>query len=107
MKIALKRSAAVIAAAVVGWQPVLAYEAPLEPNAVREAYFLGQRNDDARAKFFAAYVKHFALPQKGPYVSEIELLTPYAQVVDVSRQHTAGYSAQQAAEDYKKRGNMI
>src|SRR5713101_3160295 len=96
-----------LSAALLALQPVAAYDAPLDPSAVREAYFLGQRSDERRTKFFEAYLKHLALPEKGPYVSEIELLTPYAQVVDVSRQHTGAYSAQQAAEDYKKRGDTI
>jgi len=87
--------------------PLWAYDAPLQPAAIRDAYFLGQRSDGARETFLAAYVKRFPLPEKGPYVSEIELLTPYAQVVSVSAQHTVGYSAQQAAEDYKNRGDLI
>ena len=43
----------------------------------------------------------------GPYISEIRLLTPLAQVVEVS-QITAGiYSAQQAQRDYRARGDSI
>lgn len=103
----LRGIGAMLSAALLALQPVAAYDAPLDPSAVREAYFLGQRSDEKRAKFFEAYLKHLALPEKGPYVSEIELLTPYAQVVDVSRQHTGAYNAQQAAEDYKKRGDSI
>ena len=84
-----------------------AYEVPLAPNAVRDAYFLGQRNDDATSQFFEPYRKQFPMPQSGPYVSQVELLTPYAQVVKLSQQKTAGYSAQDAASDYQNRGDAI
>lgn len=40
-------------------------------------------------------------PPQGPYISEIRLLTPYAQAVDISRHKTLGYSAQQAEAEYK------
>jgi hypothetical protein len=106
-KFGLRGIGAVLSAALLALEPVAAYDAPLDPSAVREAYFLGRRSDQTREKFLETYKKRLPLPEKGPYVSEIELLTPYAQVVDVARQHTAGYSAQQAAEDYKKRGDII
>ena len=104
---AVRGSAGFLASVCLISQALLAYDAPLESRSVREGYFLGQRNDEKLAKFLASYQKHLPLPEKGPYISEIELLTPYAQVVDVSRQRTAGYSAQQAEEDYKKRGDTI
>jgi hypothetical protein len=104
---ALRTSAGFLASVCLISQALLAYDAPLESRSVREAYFLGQRNDEKLGKFLESYQKHLPLPEKGPYISEIELLTPYAQVVDVSRQRTMGYSAQQAEEDYKKRGDII
>src|SRR2546429_7748984 len=39
--------------------------------------------------------------------SEIELFTPYAEAVDLSRQHTVGYSAQQATQEYRDRGDVF
>ena len=85
----------------------VAYEVPLDPHSVRDAYFLGQRNDEKTARFLDAYVKHLPPPEKGPDISEIQLLTPYAQVVELSRQKTVGYSAQQAEQDYRERGDRI
>jgi hypothetical protein len=85
----------------------LAYEVPLDSHSIREAYFLGQRNDEKMARLLDAYVKHLPPPKKGPYISEVELLTPYAQVVDLSRQKTVGYSAQQAEQDYHDRGDTV
>ncbi len=88
-------------------QPLFAYDSDLSDTAVREAYFLGQRNDERTRAFFAPYTKHLSLPKKGPYVSEIRLLTPLAQVVQVSSQTTSGYSAQQAQLDYHGRGDFL
>jgi hypothetical protein len=85
----------------------LAFDAPLSSEAVRDAYFFGQRSDQKLTQFLNQYVHNLPLPEKGPYISQVQLLTPYAQVVDISRQNTMGYSAQQAAEDYRKRGDTI
>jgi hypothetical protein len=88
-------------------QPLFAYDTELSDTAVREAYFLGQRNDEKTRAFFTPYTKHLSLPKKGPYISEIHLLTPLAQVVQVSSQTTSGYSAQQARLDYHGRGDSL
>jgi hypothetical protein len=84
-----------------------AFEMPLTDKAVREAYFLGQRHDQKTAEFLYLYARLLPLPDKGPYVSEIHLLTPCAQVVSVSSRHSTGYSAQQAAADYHGRGDTL
>ncbi len=88
-------------------QSCFAYEAPLSERSVREAYFLGQRRDEKMGQFLKDYSKALPLPKTGPYVSEITLLTPYVQAVELSRQHSVGYSAQQAARDYRKRGDTV
>jgi hypothetical protein len=88
-------------------QPLFAFEAPLSDTAVREAYFLGQRNDQKTVDLLKLYTSSLPLPEKGPYISEIHLLTPYAQVVSNSSQHSTGYSAQQAAADYHGRGDTL
>src|SRR6266403_1753384 len=88
-------------------QQTAAFEIPLTDIAVREAYFLGQRNDQKTADFLKLYTRSFSLPDKGPYISEIHLLTPYAQVVVNSSQHSTGYSAQQALADYRRRGDTL
>ncbi len=84
-----------------------AFDVSLSEEAVREAYFLGQRNDENTAQVLAPYTRHLALPEKGPYVSQIKLFTPYVQIIDVSRQQAGHYSAQQAQEDYRDRGDTI
>jgi hypothetical protein len=84
-----------------------AYEIPLGDDSVRDAYFLGQRHDGTTTHFFDAYTKHFSAPLSGPYISQIKLFTPYAQVVERSQQKSVDYSAQDAAQDYQTRGDTI
>jgi hypothetical protein len=83
-----------------------AYSHRLTESEVRDAYFLGQDSERATA-FLSRYVQNLPVPDSGPHVAQIELRTPYAQVVAISQQHPTGYSAQQAVEDYKARGNTI
>ena len=87
--------------------PALAYDVGLSEAAVREAYFLGRRNDDKTRAFFEPYTRHLPLPKSGPYISEIHLLTPLAQVVRVSSTASGSYSAQQAQLDYRDRGDSL
>jgi hypothetical protein len=85
-----------------------AYEVPLSPTALHEAWTLGQRNDQATAEFLSPYSKQITeAPQQVPHVAEIEVLTPFAQVVDESRRHLSGYSEQQAAQKYRQRGDLV
>jgi hypothetical protein len=81
-------------------QPLFAFQTPLSDTAVREAYFLGQRHDQSVSDFFAKYAKTLPAPQYGPYISTVRFLTPYAQVVSLSGNKSAGYSAQQAERDH-------
>jgi hypothetical protein len=81
-------------------EPLLAFQTPLSDTAVREAYFLGQRHDQSVSDFFAKYAKTLPAPQYGPYISTVRFLTPYAQVVSLSGNKSAGYSAQQAERDH-------
>jgi hypothetical protein len=83
-----------------------AYDHPLSDDAVREAYFVGQDVKNVN-KFLSQYFRGLPVPQRGPYISEIELSTPYAQVVEISAQHSVGYSDMRAAEDYRKRGDYM
>ena len=85
-----------------------AYEVPLSPEAIHEAYVLGQRNDQATAEFLAAYIHGCSTPEQGCFLTQIELLTPFAQIVDLSqRRATSNYTEQQAADDYRRRGDKI
>src|SRR5260370_548289 len=69
-----------------------AYEMPLTVSALHEAYVLGQRNDQATAAFLSPYMKQITEGFQAPHIAEIEILTPFAQDVDLSRQSPSGYS---------------
>lgn len=85
----------------------LPYERPLTSHSIWEAHFLGRRHDDKTFAFLAQYVKRFPVPKSGPHVAEVELRTPYVQVVQRSSQYPDGSSAQQAEQDYRARPDLI
>jgi len=88
-------------------QALGAYELPLDARALHQAWELGQRNDEETGNFLAHYLKKISGGENDPHTAEIGVLTPYAQVVDQSRQKTTSYSEEQAALDYQQRGNTI
>lgn len=103
-----QQAASLLIAALLLTPPAFALELPLSSEAVREAYFLGQRRDEKTAKFLETYRQHLPAPKCGPHVAVVELLTPYAEAVDLSRQRAGlGYSAQQAEQDYRRRNNSV
>ncbi len=97
----------ILAAALLLSPSSFAFDTPLSDEAVREAYFLGQRRDEKISFFFETYRRYLPAPKSGPHVFMAELLTPFAETVDVSRKHSAGYSAQQALLDYRSRGDSM
>jgi len=87
-----------------------AYEATLSTAALHDAYVLGQRNDQSTDEFLDPYAKQATGTADGgtPHLSEIEVLTPFSQVVDESRRKgSGGFSEQQALAAYHKRGDTI
>jgi len=99
--------APVLAAAILLTPSSFSFDTPLSDQAVREAYFLGQRHDEKTAEFLDKYRQHLSVPDSGPWISTVEFFTPYAEAVDLSRQRSFGYSAQDAAQDYRKNGDRI
>ena len=65
--------------------PVLAYPYPLSSSDIREAYLLGTRRDSLTTDFFAKYRHDLRVPRTGPWVSDVIVETPYAQVVDIGQ----------------------
>jgi len=86
--------------------PLLAFDSPLSDQAVRQAYFLGQRRDDSYARTMAKYTKTLPPPETGPQISAVTLLTPFALLVQSSNQHL-NYSAQQAEIDHRKQKETV
>lgn len=107
MPSSLRPALAPLVAALLLSAPLDAFQSPLSDEAVRDAYFLGQRNDEATADLFLSYFKTLPPPKSGPYLSEVELYTPYSQLVEWSRLHSVGYSAQQATKDYHATSDSI
>lgn len=55
MPSSLRSSFAIVAALLLAL-PVFPFQSPLSDEAVRDAYFLGQRNDKSTADFFSSYL---------------------------------------------------
>jgi hypothetical protein len=94
-----QQALAILASAVFLAPPVFAFSSPLSSEAIREAYFLGQRHDESMARFLDKYTTRLSPPRTGPYISSVQFLTPFAQLIQVSDQHLPGYSAQQAERE--------
>lgn len=99
--------AAVVLIGVLLAEPLAAYEQPLRDYSIREAYFLGRRKDEKTSQFLAQYVKKFPVPKQGPHVAEVELRTPYQQVVLRAQNAPDGYSSQQASQEHRKQGDRV
>ena len=84
-----------------------AFNFPLSIESIREAYFLGQRRDESTARYLDSYAKHLAAPKTGPYISSIRFVTPFAQLVRLSSEHSVGYSAQQAQQDHGNQKEVV
>jgi hypothetical protein len=85
---------------------LFAFSLPLSDEAVREAYFLGQRHDETTARFLAKYRQYLDAPETGPYIASAELLTPFAlEVLRSSR--TTDYSAQQAETAHRGTEELV
>jgi hypothetical protein len=83
-----------------------AYDHPLGSSAIRNAYFLGSSNSES-VKFLSKYKETLPPTKTGPYIAEMEVRTPYAQVVVSSREHSVGYSSMSAEQDYRKNPDTL
>jgi hypothetical protein len=100
--------AVVIILCLMASQSAIAFIYPLQPESVREAYFFGRSTDRARvAEFLGQYTQRFQPQNGGPNVGEVELRTPYEQVVLRSWENQPDYSAQQAQIDYAAQPGIV
>jgi hypothetical protein len=89
-------------------QEVIAYQTKLDSTAIEEAYTLGLRNDKVTAEFVAPYLKQVTEEGlDGLHRADIEVLTPYLQIVDRAIDSSKGYSLIQAVKDYHQRGDVV
>jgi len=84
--------------------PASAFDNPLSDEAVREAYFLGQRHD---ASFLTSYIKFLPMPKNGPHISSVTFLTPFAQLTQFSSKYVGNYSAQRARLDHRGQNESV
>jgi len=87
--------------------PLAAFDTPLSEEAVREAYFLGQRHDESISKALEKYTQWFPIPDSGPQIASVTCLTPFAQAIIFSSNHTGNYSAQQAQIDHRHQPETV
>jgi hypothetical protein len=97
----------VLAAALLLSPSCSAFDSPLSDQAIREAYFLGQRRDESFASFMDKYTKHLVRPKTGPHIASITFFTPFALAAQLSSQHSSGYSAQQADLDHRGQAESV
>lgn len=90
---------AILTTALLLAPPLFAFQSPLSEQAVREAYFLGQRHDDSMARVLSRYTRFLPPPSTGPHIYAVTFLTPFALLVQRSSRQL-NYSAQQAAKDH-------
>lgn len=82
--------------------PAAAFYTPLSDQAVREAYFLGQRGGESLASLLNSYTKFLRTPATGahgPHVFSISFLTPFALIARYSSLQS-DHSVQQAEKDH-------
>jgi hypothetical protein len=87
--------------------PASPLDTPLSDEAVREAYFLGQRHDGSYPSLMGNYIKRPPAPKSGPHISSITLLTPFIQLVANSDRFIGNFSAQQAALDHRGQAEFV
>jgi hypothetical protein len=99
--------AAVLMTATLLTLSSFAFDTPLSDQAVREAYFLGQRRDETMAALLNKYTKFLPPAKFGPQIASVTFFTPFALLVQQSSQRTSGYSAQQAALDHRDQPEFV
>ena len=91
----------ILAAGLLLSQPLFAFDAHLSDEAIRNAYFLGQRHDGTLYKLLDKYTRRLPLPKSGPYISSVVFLTPFLQAIEYSDSFIGNFSAQQALSQYR------
>jgi len=105
-RISARRIASVLTAVILLAPSSFTFNTPLSDQAVREAYFLGQRRDETMANLLNKYTKLLPPPKTGPDIASVTFLTPFALLVQQSSQRSA-YSAQQAALDHRDQPEFV
>lgn len=100
-----RQGVAVIAALLLASQTAAAqtYHYPLHSEAIRDAYFLGERNNFQTTDCLLQYIHRFTGAQAGRYyISQVDISTPYQQIVLRGQRDTPGDFALQAETDLRE-----
>lgn len=84
-----------------------AYDRKLSSAAIQEAYNLGRNNNQETAVFLAQYFRPFSTPDKGLYAYSIEVLTPYAQLVNDAMTDMINENIYDVERKYASRAGVI
>ena len=106
---AVRNHALAFALCFVLTQNALAFDYPLPPEEVREAYYLGQKfGHEELTEFLKQYQHDFSYPSDNPaaYAQSVEFQTPYEQIV-LRSLRTTQYTKFQADEDYQANPGQI
>jgi len=91
-------------------QTAFAFNYPLQPEEVRNAYSLGKTtNNEELIKFYNRYVHYFPAPtgNSSIYVQSVEFRTPYEQIVLRTQRNLNTYTTFQADEDYRANPGLV
>ena len=102
----IRKSALLLILGALLLREAAAFEYPLSPEQVREAYFLG-RDVDNRGEFFGRYIHLLKIHRTGMDVHLIEFRTPYERVALQSQKHWANYDVLDAEQDHAKHPNRV
>src|SRR5271155_5886204 len=100
MKLIARWGLSVLLLAMLIAQPAFAYNYPLSPEAIREAYFLGKGDANRRADFFGKYTQQLPAPKKGVHVAVIQFETPYVVIAERVSQNVSNYFAPDAEQEF-------
>ena len=77
-----------------------AFQNPLSPEAISDAYAIATGDAAKRTAVFAEYTHQFGIPNEGPQIASIELETPFACVVDQIARNSANFHEPDAQEEF-------
>jgi hypothetical protein len=76
-----------------------AYDFPLSPEAIREAYFLGKQQGGLGAEYLSRYIHAIPGLKAGELTSSAKIETPFTQVTERAAK-ASKYSAQDAQKEF-------
>src|ERR1700738_2763610 len=82
--------------------PGFAFDFPLTPNSIRDAYFLGTRQGSVSPDFRKQYFRGIDELHQGNCVSKVRIETPFLQIAEAVGSRP-NYSSQDAVKEFSDR----